>query len=83
MRALAGEPVLRRRAAIGRLALTGMRVDELCGLGPDTVTLIGDAPWLRIPLGKVHNDCYVPLHRRPGRRLGSARPTRACRSARR
>ncbi|MCA1704061.1 MAG: tyrosine-type recombinase/integrase, partial [Actinobacteria bacterium] len=25
-------------------------------------TLIGDAHWLRIPLGKLHNDRYVPLH---------------------
>jgi len=38
-----------------------MRVGELCGLEADAVTLIGDAHWLRIPLGKLHNDRYVPL----------------------
>ncbi len=26
------------------------------------MTLIGDAHWLRVPLGKLHNDRYVPLH---------------------
>jgi integrase len=62
MRALADEPVIRRRVAIEVLARTGMRVGELCGLEADAVTLIGDAHWLRVPLGKLHNDRYVPLH---------------------
>ncbi len=62
MRALAAEPVIRRRVAIEVLARTGMRVGELCGLKADAVTLIGDAHWLRVPLGKLHNDRYVPLH---------------------
>lgn len=62
MRALADEPVVRRRVAVEVLARTGMRVGELCGLEADAVTLIGDAYWLRVPLGKLHNDRYVPLH---------------------
>jgi integrase len=62
MRALAAEPRIQRRVAIELLARTGMRVGELCGLEADAVTLIGDAHWLRIPLGKLHNDRYVPLH---------------------
>jgi integrase/recombinase XerD len=62
MRALADEPVIRRRVAIEVLARTGMRVGELCGLEADAVTLIGDAHWLRVPLGKLRNDRYVPLH---------------------
>ncbi len=62
MRALAEEPVIRRRVAIEVLARTGMRVGELCGLEADAVTIIGDAHWLRVPLGKLHNDRYVPLH---------------------
>ena len=62
MRALATEPRLHRRVAIELLARTGMRVGELCELEPDAVTVIGDAHWLRIPLGKLHNDRYVPLH---------------------
>ena len=62
MRALATESRLHRRVAIELLARTGMRVGELCDLEPDAVTIIGDAHWLRIPLGKLHNDRYVPLH---------------------
>jgi integrase len=62
MRALANEPLLHRRVAIELLARTGMRVGELCDLEADAVTTIGDAPWLRIPVGKLHNDRYVPLH---------------------
>ncbi|MDQ3569084.1 MAG: tyrosine-type recombinase/integrase [Actinomycetota bacterium] len=62
MRSLAAEPVIRRRVAIEVLARTGMRVGELCGLEADAVTVIGDGQWLRVPLGKLHNDRYVPLH---------------------
>ena len=62
MRALAAESRLHRRVAIELLARTGMHVGELCDLEPDAVTVIGDAHWLRIPLGKLHNDRYVPLH---------------------
>lgn len=62
MRALSDEPRLHRRLAIELLARTGMRVGELCDLDADAVTQIGDTQWLRIPLGKLHNDRYVPLH---------------------
>ena len=46
----------------GLLARTGMRAGELAGLEADAVVLIGAAHWLRIPLGKLRNDRYVPLH---------------------
>jgi integrase len=62
MRALAADTRLHRRVAVELLARTGMRVGELCELEADAVTVIGDAHWLRIPLGKLHNDRYVPLH---------------------
>jgi hypothetical protein len=62
MRALAEEPRLHRRVAVELLARTGMRIGELCALEADAVTIIGDAHWLRIPVGKLHNDRYVPLH---------------------
>ncbi len=52
----------RNRLVVELLARTGMRVGELCGLEADAVTLIGDAHWLRVPVGKLHNDRYVPLH---------------------
>jgi site-specific recombinase XerD len=62
MRALNDEKRIRRRLAIELLARTGMRVGELCELEHDAVTVIGDGHWLRIPVGKLHNDRYVPLH---------------------
>src|SRR5262249_5318273 len=39
-----------------------MRAGELAGLDADAVVLIGAGHWLRIPLGKLRNDRYVPLH---------------------
>jgi site-specific recombinase XerD len=53
-----------RRLALELLARTGMRVSELCALDADAMVRIGDTHWLRIPVGKLHNDRYVPLHPR-------------------
>jgi hypothetical protein len=44
------------------LARTGMRAGKLADLEADAVVQIGVAHWLRIPLGKLRNDRYVPLH---------------------
>ena len=44
------------------LARTGMRAGELGGLLDDAMYRVGDTWWLRIPLGKLHNDRNVPLH---------------------
>ena len=52
----------RDRLVIELLARTGMRAGELVGLEADAVVRIGGAYWLRIPLGKLRNDRYVPLH---------------------
>jgi len=52
----------RDRLVIELLARTGMRAGELSGLDADAVVLIGSGHWLRIPLGKLRNDRYVPLH---------------------
>ena len=65
------------RLAVELLARTGLRKGELLGLTVDAVVQIGSAYWLRIPVGKLHNDRYVPLHpqlKDTARRL--ARPTR-------
>ena len=43
------------------LARTGMRSGELAALEEDAMVCIGDTRWLR-PVGKLHNDRYVPLH---------------------
>jgi site-specific recombinase XerD len=52
----------RDRLVIEMLARTGMRAGELADLEADAVVRIGQADWLRIPLGKLRNDRYVPLH---------------------
>jgi len=55
-------PDPRDRLVIELLARTGMRAGELADLEADAVVLIGTGHWLRIPLGKLRNDRYVPLH---------------------
>ena len=44
------------------LARTGMRVGELGALRDDAVFRLSGSHWLRIPVGKLHNDRTVPLH---------------------
>jgi integrase len=62
MAALAIEPNRRRRLIVELLARTGMRVGEIGGLRDDAMYQLGDTWWLRIPLGKLHNERTVPLH---------------------
>lgn len=50
------------RLCVEILARTGIRLSELIGLTVDAVVQIGSAFWLRIPVGKLHNDRYIPLH---------------------
>ena len=52
----------RDRLVVELLARTGMRAGELAGLDADAVVQIGAGHWLHIPLGKLRNDRYVPLH---------------------
>jgi site-specific recombinase XerD len=52
----------RDRLVVELLARTGMRAGELADLDADAVVRIGAGHWLRIPLGKLRNDRYVPLH---------------------
>ena len=61
-RSVAAETDPLRRLALELLMHTGMRVGELCALENDAVVQIGEGWWLRIPVGKLHNDRYVPLH---------------------
>ena len=44
------------------LARTGLRTGELLDLTIDAVVLIGTHHWLRVPVGKLHTDRYIPLH---------------------
>jgi site-specific recombinase XerD len=62
MRAAAAEADPTRRLVIEMLARTGLRVGELCALPADAVVRMSRRHWLRVPVGKLHNDRYVPLH---------------------
>ena len=62
MTAARDHPDLFTRVAVELLARTGMRQGELLGLTIDAIVQIGSSYWLRIPLGKLHTDRYVPLH---------------------
>lgn len=50
------------RVAVTLLLRTGLRRSELVGLTVDSVVRIGSSDWLRVPVGKLHNDRYVPVH---------------------
>jgi integrase len=62
MAVLAVDPDRRRRLMVELLARTGMRAGELGGITDDALFKVGDTWWLRIPVGKLHNDRNVPLH---------------------
>ena len=62
MAALAVDPNRRRRLMVELLARTGMRAGELGALRDDAVFRLSGTHWLRIPVGKLHNDRNVPLH---------------------
>jgi site-specific recombinase XerD len=62
MAAARNHPDRRTRLVVEMLARTGLRASELCDLAADAVTQIGDNHWLRVPVGKLRNDRYIPLH---------------------
>jgi integrase len=49
------------RLVIEMLARTGLRIGEFCELQADAIVTLGDTNWLRVPVGKLHTDRYVPL----------------------
>jgi site-specific recombinase XerD len=62
MAAARTHPDPRTRLVVEMLARTGLRAGELCDLAADAVTQIGDNHWLRVPVSKLRNDRYIPLH---------------------
>src|SRR5262245_23326187 len=50
------------RLVVTLLARTGMRIGELCELEADALVRADGGWWLRVPLGKLRNDRYVPVH---------------------
>ena len=55
-----------RRMLVGvtveMLLRTGLRVSEYTSLRADAVVHIGAGPWLHVPVGKLRDDRYLPLH---------------------
>jgi site-specific recombinase XerD len=50
------------RVVVEVLLRTGLRVGEFVALAADAVVLIGAGHWLHVPVGKLHDDRYLPLH---------------------
>jgi site-specific recombinase XerD len=50
------------RVVVEVLLRTGLRVGEFTALPADAVMLIGTAHWLHVPVGKLREDRYLPLH---------------------
>jgi len=62
MRTSRADPDPLSRLIVELLARTGIRKGELLALTVDADVQIGSAVWMRIPVGKLHNDRYIPLH---------------------
>ncbi len=62
MAALAEDPDQRRRLIVELLAQRACGPASLCALRDDAVFRLSGTHWLRIPVGKLHNDRNVPLH---------------------
>jgi site-specific recombinase XerD len=62
LRAAQAQPRLLIRVTIEVLLRTGLRVGEFTSLCADAVVLIGAVPWLHVPVGKLREDRYLPLH---------------------
>ena len=62
LQAARSHPDLFTRLCCITLLLTGMRQGEFLDLTADCTVRIGENHWLRVPLGKMHNDRYIPLH---------------------
>jgi len=62
LRAAQADKRLLVRVTVEVLLRTGLRVSEYTGLGADAVVQIGAGPWLHVPVGKLREDRYLPLH---------------------
>ena len=62
LRTASADPDALRALVIHLLLRTGMRAGELSQLDTKAVVTMRDGHWLRIPIGKLHNDRYIPLH---------------------
>jgi integrase len=62
LRAAQAQPRLLTRVVAEVLLRTGLRVGEFCALSGDAIRSGVDGFWLHVPVGKLRNDRYLPLH---------------------
>jgi len=62
LRAAPNDKRLLVRVAVEVLLRTGLRVSEFTDLRSDAVVFIGSGPWPHVPVGKLREDRYLPLH---------------------
>lgn len=62
LRTAQAHPRLLVRVDVEVLLRTGLRISEFTGLRSDAIVTIGAAPWLHVPVGKLREDRYLPLH---------------------
>jgi site-specific recombinase XerD len=62
LRAAQADRRLLVRVTVEMLLRTGLRVGEYTCLQADAVVHIGAGPWLHVPVGKLREDRYLPLH---------------------
>ena len=59
---LRADPDPLHRLVIHLMLRTGLRAGEVGSLTSDAIVTMRDGHWLRVPVGKLHNDRYIPLH---------------------
>lgn len=62
LRAAQAHPRLLITVVAEVLIRTGLRVSEFCNLRADAIRTGHDGFWLHVPVGKLHDDRYLPLH---------------------
>jgi site-specific recombinase XerD len=62
LRAAQNDTRLLVRVTVEMLLRTGLRVSEYTSLQAGAVVQIGAGPWLHVPVGKLREDRYLPLH---------------------
>ncbi|MGE5291729.1 MAG: tyrosine-type recombinase/integrase, partial [Micromonosporaceae bacterium] len=62
LRAAQNDKRLLVRVTVEMLLRTGLRVSEYTSLHAGAVVQIGAGPWLHVPVGKLREDRYLPLH---------------------
>ena len=62
LRTAQAQPRLLTRVVAEVLIRTGLRVGEFCDLRNDAIRTGHDGFWLHVPVGKLHDDRYLPLH---------------------